>query len=40
MITRKDKAMRAEARVVYSRLNSEGRREIGVEMIDRDNFWE
>jgi hypothetical protein len=40
VITRKDKAMRAEARVVYSRLNSEGRREIGVEMIDRDNFWE
>jgi PilZ domain len=40
VITRKDKAMRAEARVVYSRLNSDGRREIGVEMIDRDNFWE
>jgi hypothetical protein len=40
VITRKDKAMRAEARVVYSRLNSDGRREIGVEMIDRDNFWD
>lgn len=40
IITRKDKAQRAEARVVYSRLNSDGRREIGVEMIDRDNFWE
>jgi hypothetical protein len=40
VITRKDKAVRAEARVVYSRLNSEGRREIGVEMIDGDNFWE
>jgi len=40
VITRKDKAMRAEARVVYSRLNAEGGREIGVEMIDRDNFWD
>lgn len=40
VITRKDKAMRAEARVVYSRLNADGRREIGVEMIDRDNFWD
>jgi hypothetical protein len=40
VITRKDKAVRAEARVVYSRLNSDGRREIGVEMIDRDNFWD
>jgi len=40
VITRKDKGMRAEARVVYSRMTPEGRREIGVEMIDRDNFWE
>jgi hypothetical protein len=40
VVTRKDKAGRAEARVVYTRLNSEGRREIGVEMIDRDDFWE
>ncbi|HUA01791.1 MAG TPA: PilZ domain-containing protein [Candidatus Aquilonibacter sp.] len=40
VITRKDKAMRAEARVVYSRLNAEGGREIGVELIDRENFWE
>lgn len=40
VVTRKDKAMRAEARVVYARMNSDGRREIGVEMIDRDDFWE
>jgi hypothetical protein len=40
VITRKDKGVRAEARVVYSRMTSEGRREIGVEMIDRDNFWD
>jgi hypothetical protein len=40
VITRKDKAMRAEARVVYSRLNADGGREIGVEMIESDNFWD
>ncbi len=39
-LTRKDKGGRAEARVVYSRLDSEGRRQIGVELIDRDDFWD
>ncbi|MGD0957098.1 MAG: hypothetical protein ABR953_09745 [Candidatus Acidiferrales bacterium] len=40
VLTRKDKGGRAEARVVYSRLDSEGRRQIGVELIDRDDFWD
>jgi hypothetical protein len=40
VLTRKDKGGRAEARVVYSRLDSEGRRQVGVEMIDRDDFWD
>jgi len=39
-LTRKDKGGRAEARVVYSRLDADGRRQIGVELIDRDNFWD
>jgi len=26
--------------VVYSRMNAEGRRQIGVELIDRDDFWD
>ena len=40
VLTRKDKGSRAAARVVYSRMDSEGRRQIGVELIDRDDFWD
>jgi hypothetical protein len=40
VLTRKDKGGRAAARVVYSRIDSEGSRQIGVELIDRDNFWD
>jgi hypothetical protein len=29
-----------EARVVYSRFDSEGRRHIGVELLGRDDFWD
>jgi len=39
-LMRKDKGSRAAAQVVYSRLDSEGRRLIGVKLIDRDDFWE
>jgi len=39
-LLRKDKGTRAEARVVYCRLDSEGSRQIGVELIDRDDFWD
>jgi PilZ domain-containing protein len=39
VLTRKDKGGRATARVVYSRMDSEGR-QIGVEFIDRDDFWD
>lgn len=40
ILTRKGKAGRAQARVVYSRMDSEGRRQIGVELVDRDDFWD
>jgi hypothetical protein len=40
ILTRKDKGSRAQARVVYSRLDAEGSRQIGVELIDCDNFWD
>ena len=40
VLTRKDKGSRAAAHVVYSRMDSEGRRQIGVELIDRDDFWD
>jgi len=40
VLTRKDKGGRAAARVVYSRVDSEGSRQIGVELIDRDDFWD
>ena len=40
VLTRKDKGGRASARVVYSRMDAEGTRQIGVELIDRDDFWD
>jgi len=40
VLTRKDKGGRAGARVVYSRMDAEGNRRIGVELIDRDDFWD
>lgn len=40
ILTRKDKGRRATARVIYSRIDSEGQRQIGVELVDRDDFWD
>jgi hypothetical protein len=40
IVTRKDKGGRAMARVVYSRMDSEGRRQVGVQLIDRVDFWD
>ena len=40
ILMRKDKGIRAAAHVVYSRTDSEGRRQVGVEFIDRDDFWD
>jgi hypothetical protein len=40
IVTRKDKGGRAMAHVVYSRMDSEGRRHVGVELIDRVDFWD
>jgi hypothetical protein len=39
VLSRRDRANRVQARVVYCRYNSEGWREIGVELLDRDDFW-
>ncbi|HTP43771.1 MAG TPA: PilZ domain-containing protein [Candidatus Acidoferrum sp.] len=39
VVSRRDRANRVQARVVYCRYNAEGWREIGVELLDRDDFW-
>jgi hypothetical protein len=39
VLSRRDRANRVQARVVYCRYNSEGWREIGVELLDREDFW-
>jgi hypothetical protein len=38
-LCRKDKGARAQARVVYSHFDAAGDRQIGVEILDRDDFW-
>jgi hypothetical protein len=40
VLCRKDKGSRAEAQVVYSRRDSEGRKQIGVQFSDPINFWD
>jgi hypothetical protein len=40
VLCRRDKGIRAEARVVFSRFDEEGRRHIGVEFIDTEDFWD
>lgn len=39
-LCRKDRGGRATARVVYSRFDSLGDRQIGVEILDREDFWD
>ena len=39
VIVHRDTGRRAKARVKYSRYNPEGKRELGIEFIDNDNFW-
>lgn len=39
-IIRRDNGQRVFARVKYSRYSADGRREFGIEFIDKDNFWE
>jgi hypothetical protein len=39
VIVRRDTGQRAKARVRYSRYNPDGKRELGIEFIDNDNFW-
>jgi hypothetical protein len=38
-LCRKDKGGRARARIVYSHFDSSGDRQIGLELLDRDDFW-
>jgi PilZ domain len=40
VLCRKDKGSRAEAQVVYSRRDSEGRKQIGIQFNDPINFWD
>src|ERR1700687_6030132 len=40
VIIRQDTGRRAKARVRYSRFNPDGKRELGVEFITNDNFWD
>ena len=40
VIVRRDTGQRAKARVRYSRYNPDGKRELGIEFIDNDNFWD
>lgn len=41
VLCRRDRGTRVEARVVYSRLDAEGRRHIGVELLgSREDFWD
>jgi len=40
VIVRRDTGRRAKARVRYSRYNPAGKRELGIEFIDNDNFWD
>jgi len=39
VIVRRDTGRRAKARVRYSRYNPDGKRELGIEFIDDNNFW-
>lgn len=39
-LCRKDRGGRAKARVVYSRFDSAGDRQIGIEILDRVDFWD
>jgi len=40
ILCRKDKGERARARVVYCRYDGQGRRQIGIEFLDRPDFWD
>jgi hypothetical protein len=40
VLCRRDKGNRVRARVVYCRFDNEGRRQIGVELLDQIDFWD
>lgn len=39
VVARRDNGRRTQARVAYCRFDSQGQRQIGVEFLDRDDFW-
>ena len=39
-VVRRDNGQRAQARVVYCRYNAQGHREMGLEFLHCDNFWD
>jgi hypothetical protein len=39
VVARRDTGRRTQARVAYCRFDSQGQRQIGVEFLDRDDFW-
>jgi hypothetical protein len=39
-LCRKDKGGRARARIVYSHFDAAGDRQIGIELLDREDFWD
>ena len=40
VLCRRDRGSRMRARVVYSRFDADGRRQIGVELLDQEDFWD
>lgn len=40
VLCRRDKGNRVRAKVVYCRFDAEGRRQIGVELLDQADFWD
>ena len=40
VLCRRDKGNRIRARVIYYRYDADGRREIGVELLDKADFWD
>ena len=40
IVLRRDNGQRAKARVTHVRYDPDGKREVGIEFIDKDNFWD
>jgi hypothetical protein len=40
IVLRRDNGQRAKARVTHVRYDPDGKRQVGIEFIDKDNFWD